>query len=318
MRRVIEAAILRYAISCFGSGTGVEIAPATPLEGGASRASLAALDVVATNAAGALSRFRVVQKHTGPVELRAMRALAALPDRTGLVRSIGEGTDERGPWIAVPFHPGDTPTFDTTPGPVFETLARVHAHFLAGTADAPLLEGIPPIDAAWCHSNCEEMLALLVQRQREKPELDAAIRALEATVRDERIDAALTLLPRTLVHGDMHPGNVILAEDGPVIIDWGNARLGPAMLDLANLVSFDSENYARYLRARERASAPESDLRLAEIGYAWATAQVNTQYLGFAAVHSPTHVDRMVGLRTRALQRIGELLDRPGTTKPVS
>lgn len=36
-----------------------------------------------------------------------------------------------------------------------------------------------------------------------------------------------------LLHGDLHPGNVILAEDGPVVIDWTNACAGPAGADLA-------------------------------------------------------------------------------------
>ncbi len=36
-----------------------------------------------------------------------------------------------------------------------------------------------------------------------------------------------------LVHNDLHPQNVILAADGPVIIDWEGARLGPARSDVA-------------------------------------------------------------------------------------
>jgi aminoglycoside phosphotransferase (APT) family kinase protein len=36
-----------------------------------------------------------------------------------------------------------------------------------------------------------------------------------------------------LLHGDLHPGNVILAKEGPVVIDWTNACAGPAGVDLA-------------------------------------------------------------------------------------
>ncbi|MFI0421423.1 phosphotransferase [Spongiactinospora sp. 9N601] len=36
-----------------------------------------------------------------------------------------------------------------------------------------------------------------------------------------------------VVHLDLHPGNVILGEDGPVVIDWRDAGEGPADLDLA-------------------------------------------------------------------------------------
>lgn len=36
-----------------------------------------------------------------------------------------------------------------------------------------------------------------------------------------------------LLHLDLHPGNVMLGPRGPVVIDWRNARDGPADLDLA-------------------------------------------------------------------------------------
>lgn len=39
--------------------------------------------------------------------------------------------------------------------------------------------------------------------------------------------------PEPLVHLDLHPLNVILGPDGPIVIDWSNARPGPAGLDVA-------------------------------------------------------------------------------------
>lgn len=36
-----------------------------------------------------------------------------------------------------------------------------------------------------------------------------------------------------LLHLDLHPQNVIVTADGPVVIDWTNARPGPAGLDVA-------------------------------------------------------------------------------------
>lgn len=36
-----------------------------------------------------------------------------------------------------------------------------------------------------------------------------------------------------LLHGDLHPGNVLLGPTGPVVIDWENATSGPAAADLA-------------------------------------------------------------------------------------
>jgi aminoglycoside phosphotransferase (APT) family kinase protein len=37
-----------------------------------------------------------------------------------------------------------------------------------------------------------------------------------------------------LVHGDLHPANVLLAPNGPVVIDWSNAGRGPAGADVAD------------------------------------------------------------------------------------
>lgn len=37
-----------------------------------------------------------------------------------------------------------------------------------------------------------------------------------------------------IVHGDLHPDNVIVTERGPVVIDWPNAVLGPKGFDAAH------------------------------------------------------------------------------------
>ncbi|MEV6288452.1 aminoglycoside phosphotransferase family protein [Kribbella sp. NPDC051770] len=36
-----------------------------------------------------------------------------------------------------------------------------------------------------------------------------------------------------VMHGDLHPENVMLTADGPVVIDWRNATEGPAEFDVA-------------------------------------------------------------------------------------
>lgn len=46
--------------------------------------------------------------------------------------------------------------------------------------------------------------------------------------------AHLASLPqaRHLLHGDLHPGNIILTQKGPFVIDWGKATMGPAAADI--------------------------------------------------------------------------------------
>jgi aminoglycoside phosphotransferase (APT) family kinase protein len=77
------------------------------------------------------------------------------------------------------------------------------------------------------------------------------LRDLREMLRD-RIDTAPHLPPRLrayahdllaalpdgdrVCHGDLHPGNVIVGRNGPVIIDWTNATRGDPMGDLARTV----------------------------------------------------------------------------------
>lgn len=52
----------------------------------------------------------------------------------------------------------------------------------------------------------------------------------------ERTEAAdlLRSLPRgaALLHGDLHPGNVLMTSDGPVAIDWFDASIGHPVADI--------------------------------------------------------------------------------------
>lgn len=38
-----------------------------------------------------------------------------------------------------------------------------------------------------------------------------------------------------VLHGDLHPANVLLGPDGPVVIDWTNARRGDGTADVADV-----------------------------------------------------------------------------------
>ena len=58
-----------------------------------------------------------------------------------------------------------------------------------------------------------------------------------------------------LAHGDFHPGNVILSETGPVVVDWPNAAAGAPGVDVARswvLMRFGigEDRHARNLAAR--------------------------------------------------------------------
>jgi Ser/Thr protein kinase RdoA (MazF antagonist) len=70
-------------------------------------------------------------------------------------------------------------------------------------------------------------------------------------------------LPRPLgpggqvLHLDLHPGNVMLTADGPMVIDWSNGAAGPAGADVAMayliMASSDTDALPSWLRPAARA-----------------------------------------------------------------
>lgn len=96
-------------------------------------------------------------------------------------------------------------------GKYSSVLAQVHAeiHAIPGPGDVPGLKG------------------KLERRIRSAPELRADVR--------DALLATLGKLPsgNHLCHGDFHPDNVVLTENGPVVIDWIDASLGSPPADVA-------------------------------------------------------------------------------------
>lgn len=76
-------------------------------------------------------------------------------------------------------------------------------------------------------------VTLPTQRDR----LATKIRDAAARV-DPAVGAALALIPERagrmrLCHGDLHPSNVILSREGPVLVDWYDASRGDPVADIA-------------------------------------------------------------------------------------
>ncbi len=221
----------------------------------------------------------VVLKAAGPVEVAAMRAVAVV---AGPPRPLAIGPD----WLVLPFV--DAPPLgpaDPVPEPVWRTLAAVHAHWLGRRP-----RGVPVVDAAWWAALCDRTLVAVrggAARTGEREFADAE-RALLAWRADPVIIGALARMPRTLVHGDAHRGNVL----GDVLIDWGNARVAPAALDRATLCAQGAVPPAWY----PEPPALEQD---------WADAAVHVQYLGFAADHlGAARVGEMIERASSAWRRL--------------
>jgi Phosphotransferase enzyme family len=81
----------------------------------------------------------------------------------------------------------------------------------------------------------------LVQERIHGPRMDEAIGKGELGPEEAGLMLAdlldrLHALPwgdQPLLHLDLHPQNVLLGRDGPVVVDWSNARPGPPGLDVA-------------------------------------------------------------------------------------
>jgi aminoglycoside phosphotransferase (APT) family kinase protein len=76
---------------------------------------------------------------------------------------------------------------------------------------------------------------VMLPEQRDR--LVSKIRWSAANV-DATLGAALELLPRRagtlrLCHGDLHPSNVLMSDDGPMIVDWFDASRGDRVADVA-------------------------------------------------------------------------------------
>jgi hypothetical protein len=225
----------------------------------------------------------VVLKEAGPVEVAAMQAIAEVGTEPAPL-AIGSG------WLVLPFVEGPPlGPDDPVPDAVWRTLSRVHAHWRGRRP-----RGVPVVDAAWWAALCDRTLVAIrggLARTGEREFAEAEHR-LVAWRADPAITAALARMPRTLVHGDAHRGNVLGRGDGAVLIDWGNARVAPAALDLATLRAQGATPPEHY----PRPTAAEND---------WADVQVHVQYLGFAADHlGAARVGEMTGTAAAALARL--------------
>ncbi len=235
----------------------------------------------------------VVAKRATPGELAAMEALDV--DDPVFPQLLDSGNDSAGPWIVTWFYPGDPLDWSAEcPPAVYEALARLHQRHLG----ADLSPDLPRVDDAFLRSTVTGFARNGILRAGPTPVRDRALGLLDRFADDERLRAGLEFLPVTLLHGDVYGSNVISGE-GPVLIDWGSARVGPAMLDV--MLAAGPRGVDAYRRA-----TPD-DPHFA-IGRAWATAVNNAMFVGDVAVRAPEVAATMLDQAERAIDELGKLL----------
>jgi hypothetical protein len=154
-----------------------------------------------------------------------------------------------------------------------------------------------PIQAG---ADVDALLAAGVPDRRSGPLLDAI--AAVAGRRNADLDALVAGLPQrfaaieacglpdTLVHGDLHPGNVRGDAEHRTIIDWGDSFIGHPAFDILRLAEgVDDPGLVEAWAERWRADVPGSDpLRAVELVRPVAALRSATVYANFLANIEPT------------------------------
>jgi aminoglycoside phosphotransferase (APT) family kinase protein len=119
----------------------------------------------------------------------------------------------------------------------------------------------------------EQLLALVppVTLPRQRDRLVTKIRKAAATI-DPALARAIAFIPPQagtprLCHGDLHPSNVILGRDGPIIVDWFDASRGDPLADVArSLLLSDAAGTPEHLPGSDPATlATLTDAYLARL-----------------------------------------------------
>lgn len=124
---------------------------------------------------------------------------------------------------------------------------------------------------SWFRSWLERASAALEASR--DPRAETIMPALD---RYDEVAAALAAGPRTLVHGELYPANVLVVHEGGPLgirpVDWEMAAVGPALIDLAALVQgWAAPEHDRLVAAYRRglaaagAPVPEPDSLHAEL-----------------------------------------------------
>ena len=153
----------------------------------------------------------------------------------------------------------------------------------------------------------------------QRARFDAAVPELER--RCEFLEQAV--IPQTLVHGDLHPWNVMLDGDDVRIFDWSDGCVSHPFFDLLTFVSRTDDESARptlldaYLEAWEDVAPLPELRRLYDIAAPLAHVHHAISYRAIGAALEPEDRGTFAGVPARYLERSLDLLDEPGDASAI-
>jgi hypothetical protein len=221
---VIADPAVRDWIARVAPGARVAECTVSPLTGGSVARSVEQLTLDLADGRG---RLELVRKDAPAFEIAGLRAAqrARGPNASALPELVACGPD----WLITPLAPGSPLDWgEPVPENLFDSLAALHARYQGGSG---LPAVIPRIDVAWWASLCQGWVSPRLTEYAVRHPADTTARA-RALIRRAAtlpaVSALLARLPATLLHGDVHPGNVLVDGDRATLIDWGSCRVGAA------------------------------------------------------------------------------------------
>jgi aminoglycoside phosphotransferase (APT) family kinase protein len=157
-------------------------------------------------------------------------------------------------------------------GPIPDAEVAAMRWAMSGGYPVPTVHAVAGSDMVLDRIEGDDMLARLASRPWQAAKLGRLLAGLHLRLRDVPIaDGLPSIEPvEVLVHNDLHPGNVLMTAEGPVVIDWEGAMLGPADFDVATAwmlmvvaVPDDLQWYLRPIVGLVRRSLARSFLRRA-------------------------------------------------------
>jgi aminoglycoside phosphotransferase (APT) family kinase protein len=311
------AAVQRWARTRYGAEATADILHHCQVSGGETSNAALAVHMLVNHRSAESERVDVFWKLATPGEARALRALmdadpALRPAGGVMPELLAHGVIDRAPWVLLPFYTGSTlMSSEDAPLELVEGLAAMHAHFQRRPG---LAAGLPKVTADRWKRQCRAAARAARLGDTEHTGVGERIaQLLDDAVEHTCVDRALGLLPATLIHGDVHEHNVLVSQDQCRLIDWGNARLGPGMLDVANIAAPGSVLFNHYAHSLARRLSLQADARLMLVGYEWAQVQICTQYLPYIVRAKGLQAAFELATRMQAsLRGLSSMLDRVG------